>query len=306
MKIVFVIIFIIVIWIFLKYRKIKCLAKVRELIETDYIKQKKEILERTLKNSHIDSNIDFKNIYKTHFKNIIKKAEEKKLEYINSPIFSKEIEVCIQVKYSWINTYYFFKDEKVSKYISIVQVNKEDYTFHIRAETCSYLWLTEYIYMLHANSHSSCYDTKEILESLDYSLSRDLVGFSDYKRNRNIVWSINKILENFEEKNSSYLLRLLELLKYNGEHYFDDEDFKDIKLFTGKEIKEINYKIEIFFINEILKHNFKYIIQLENILRELESKNGINNYDVKFLNDLQKEIAVVTSSLNISIEKNLK
>ena len=299
MEILYIIAALLFVWFFARYRRLKYLAEIIELIETDYIKLLKDSLERRVY-SKKNEIIDFREIYKNHFNSMIKNAEKEILEYKNNPIFNKELEVCIQVKYSWINAYSFFKDKKVSNYISMTQEDRDNYNFYINAEVCNYLWLIEYLKEYPQNGF---YETKEILESLNLSLTRDLVGFSSYMKNKNIVWSLNKITENFDKKDKPYLLRFLELLKYQGEHCFDDDEYRDIKLFTGKEIEELNSKIDIFFTKEVLKHNFKYIGQLIHIIQEIKDEYRLDKYNIQILTELNIQLYSVSSSLILTAQK---
>lgn len=129
----------------------------------------------------------------------------------------------------------------------------------------------------------------------------------EYQFYKRTIYSITKLMKNFNENEVTYLIRLLELLKYDGEHYFDD--FQDIKLFSGKEIKEIKEFIEYFFIIEILKNDFKYIGELRKIIVEMEieyklkSEDGHIYYSVDILDNILQNINLIGIQLSWAIDK---
>lgn len=142
----------------------------------------------------------------------------------------------------------------------------------------------------------------------DYELNfrKNEKGYEFHKRT---IYSITKLMKDFDEEKLPYLTRLLELLEYDGEHYFDT--FQDIKLFSGKEIKEIKDFIEYFFITEILKNDFKYIGELRKIIVEmrveykLRSKDGHVYYSIDILDNILQNINLVEIQLSYAIDKTI-
>lgn len=155
-------------------------------------------------------------------------------------------------------------------------------------------------------------NSHEYIDNYDLYFKQDE---KEYQLHKRTVYSITKLMKDFDKEELSYLTRLVKLLKYNGEHYFDD--CQDIKLFSGKEIKEINDFMEFFFYTEILKNDFKSIGELRKIILEMQIKynakgedgffcSGKGHIHIDVLSNLFSRLDLLHRELNWSIDNTIK
>ena len=323
-EILYLVIGLVVIFLVFRYIKRKYFTKVLTLFidnfELDYIKSLREQLEKTVEYSYpnLNKNTDFKEIYNQHFNTMLKNSYKYIDEYESylSKI-NNTMDIIIELKDYWVNSYFALNTEYILNNLTSMYQDREKNKLHLSTTPIQYLYIINYLnFQIKKDYHDD--DREYAVAQLEFALKKNLANFNEYNIHKRTIYSITKLMEDFDEKKLPYLTRLLELLEYDGEHYFDT--FQDIKLFSGKEIKEIKEIkdfIEYFFYTEILKNNFRNIGQLSNIILEMQIKynakdkdgliySGKGHIQIDVLSNLFNRLALVYRELNSSIDKIIK
>lgn len=321
-EILYLVIVLVVIFLLFRYIKRKYFTKVLatfiDNFELDYIKNLREQLEGTVKYSYpnLNKNTDFKEIYNQHFNTMLKNSYkyideyESYLSKINSTM-----DIVIELKEYCENSYFALNTEYILNNLNSMYQDREKNKLHLSATPIQYLYIINYLnYQI---KRDICFGDHEkyAVTQLELALKKNLANFNEYNIHKRTIFSITKLMKDFDEEKLPYLTRLLELLKYDGEHYFNS--FRDIKLFSGKQIKEIKDFIEYFFYTEILKNDFKNIGQLFNIILEMQIKynardkdgliyQGKGHIQIDVLSNLFTRLDFVYRELNWSIDKTIK
>lgn len=294
---------IIVTLIFIESRKVKLLNRITKSFENQYTQRSRERLESNIKYSKVKKEIDFEKIYLENFEKILTDSQ-RYIQYFQNQASDniQKIEVVLELAYSWTNSFDTLSfDKHIAIRFELIEDKKVN-KLYVSATISDFLWLVDYLNELIKQGYDYEDNKKYTLNQLLSKLENNVVKFKEYWKQKRIFQCTQKLMNDYEEENKSYIHRLLELMSYNGKHPFDN--CQDVQIFSAEEIETIKQQINIYFTLEILKHDFKYIGELISIIDKIKEEYLIKYDTIYVLHDLRSQLSLVNSCLIIALHKN--